>query len=169
MKCAVLCNGPSRVSYQSREGYDFVIGCNIPWTEVDATVVVDEEIIRLWAATPTLITVPTYFGDKAWRYTDSIRKRDVFQPYFAGLMKVDTSYPSSGHVAADVALQKGATEIDIYGCDSWFKESVDSYTEAYVPSGPNKEVRRAPRVRGWRERWNRMIEGNPTVQINFIP
>ena len=39
MKGAVVANGPSRTRFNSSDGYNYTIGCNIPWTKVDSTVI----------------------------------------------------------------------------------------------------------------------------------
>jgi hypothetical protein len=62
MKCAVLCNGPSRFDYQPSTEYDYVIGCNVPWTDVDATVIVDEVVVERWSKQPDLNKLPAYFS-----------------------------------------------------------------------------------------------------------
>jgi len=168
VNCAVLCNGPSRVSYQPSEHYDFIIGCNIPWTNVDATVVVDEEVIDVWSKTPSLITSPVYFSEKAWTYVTSSTKKKLMAPYFAGILKVEPKFHSSGHNAAEVAISKGATSVDIYGCDSWFQSVVDSYTRKFIATGPNEDIRKMSKVDGWRRRWNKIIANNSKVEFNFI-
>lgn len=168
MKCAVLCNGPSRISYQSREGYDFVIGCNVPWTEVDATVVLDHDVIMLWSNNPDLITVPTYFGPKAWMKTDAIKKRQLFHPYFVDLLHVGKNYHSSGHCAAEVCIRRGASAIDIYGCDSWFESTIYSYTREHLPDKIDGAVLQHQTVDGWRQRWNKIIDSYPHITFNFI-
>jgi hypothetical protein len=168
MRCAVLCNGPSRTSFHSREEYDFIIGCNIPWTEVDATVVLDEEVIRLWSKTPELITCPTYFSVKAWRETDALRCRGMFHPYLVELVHPQPKYHSSGHIAAEVCLRKEATKIDVYGCDSWFGNIMDTYTRQFVESPPNENLLSKSKSDGWRERWVNIVERNPNVSVQFI-
>jgi hypothetical protein len=165
MRCAVLCNGPSRTSFQSRDGYDFVIGCNVPWTEVDATVVFDREIVRLLANRPGLIDYRIYFSKDAWMYTDSIKKRDLFKESFAGI--IDPKYPfySSGHGAVETVIKNGATEVHIYGCDSWFEYDLSSHTHQYSDTSyPNKQKC----IDEWRKKWNQIIERNPNVGIQFI-
>lgn len=166
MKCAVLCNGPSRISYKSREGYDFVIGCNIPWTEVDATVVFDREIVNYYSQHPEEIKHKIYFSRHAWMHTDTIRRRNVFKDSFEGI--IDPRYPfySSGHGAVEILIkQKKATSIDIYGCDSWFNYDLQSHTHQYAnTSYPNTQKC----VDEWRAKWNEIISNNPNVSINFI-
>lgn len=169
MKCAVLCNGPSRTSFVSRDGYDFVIGCNIPWTEVDATVVLDEGVVDLWAKKPDIIKCPTYFSEQAWRYTDRIKKRDFFKQYLAHIIKPKYPYHSSGHNAAEVTIKwNQATHIDIYGCDSYFSNIAGrSYTRQYISKGGVTDGNRKY-LEGWRKRWREIIDRNPNVTIEFI-
>ena len=166
MRGAVLCNGPSRIAYKPG-GYDFVIGCNVPWTEVDATVILDENVVKIWAENPDLIKVPAYFSVKAWMYTDEIKKRAMFEPYLIELITPKYPYHSSGHNAAEAAIRKGCTDLHIYGCDSWFTEIADSYTRNYVKKGGivNGDMRA---IKGWRDRWQEIMDKYPEVKINFI-
>jgi hypothetical protein len=165
MKCAVLCNGPSRISFQTRDGYDFLIGCNIPWTEVDATVVLDREIVNKLARSPELIKYKIYFSRHGWMHTDAIRKRNLFQDAFAGI--IDPKYPfySSGHGALETAIKRGATEVDIYGCDSWFQYDLSSHTHQYAnTSYPDKYKC----IDEWRIKWNDIINAHSHIKIEFI-
>lgn len=169
MKGAVLGNGPSRVAYQHASQYDFVIGCNIPWTKVDATVVLDRNIIDVWAGDPTTITVPVYFSKSAWDEVVQRNLVDLCKPYFVELLTTDPTHHSSGHNAAEILIRKGVGVIDIYGCDSWFGGSVDSYTRQFVDfGGPNYVSRQHYLGIGWRGRWQQMIADNPSVKFNFI-
>jgi hypothetical protein len=166
MKVAVLCNGPSRFAYTGRLGYDYVIGCNIPWTEVDATVVLDENVIHRWAKEPDLIRCKTYFSRKAWMETDAIKKRDFFHPYLIEVIDIMPEYDSSGHNAARCAIKLGANQLDIYGCDSWFDQTIVSYTHEYFKNlNPDNSKKH---VMGWRKRWEEIIKSNPDVMFNFI-
>ena len=166
MKCAVLCNGPSRVDYRPSTEYNYVIGCNVPWTDVDATVVLDENVIERWSKEPDLIKVPAYFSRKAWMYTDEIKKRDFFIPYMIEIIDILPEFDSSGHNAVSCMIRKGYTEIDIYGCDSWFDQTIVSYTHQYFKNlNPDDSKKH---VNGWRKRWNNIMAGNPEVKLNFI-
>ena len=167
MKCAVLCNGPSRILYEPSAKYGFVIGCNIPWTVVDATVVLDEQIVRLWAKNPDLITVPTYFSVKAWQETDAVKKRDFFRPFLIKTINPKYPYHSSGHNAVEQVIDKGYTDIDIFGCDSWFSRVGRSYTRTHIKDGGvvDGDMRS---IEGLRNRWKEIMDKHPEVNLNFI-
>jgi hypothetical protein len=166
MKCAVLCNGPSRVDFQSRDGYTYVIGCNIPWfDEVDATVVLDEAIVDMWYKEPDLIKVPAYFSRHAWAWTDVGHRREFFRPRLIEMVSPSPEYDSSGHVAVTCMIKKGFKQIDVWGCDSWFDQTIVSYTHGYVRNlNPDDSKRH---VVGWRNRWKAIMEGYPDVTIEF--
>ena len=164
MKAAVLCNGPSKELYKG--GYDFVIGCNIPWTDVNATVVLDTCIIDLWSKNLDLIKVPTYFSVDAWRKTDSIKMRENFRPYFKDIIKPKFPFHSSGHNALEITIGLGYTDISIYGCDSWFTDNTQSYTRKYIKNAGSEHS--IKHIIGWRKRWNEIISNNPQVNIQFI-
>jgi hypothetical protein len=164
MRCAVLCNGPSRTDYEPSTEYGFIIGCNIPWTKVDATVILDDEIIYHLAKYPELI-IPSYFARKAWMLTDGIKKRKLFEPYLIEL--IDPNYPwhSAGHIAVEIMITKGFTEIDIFGCDSWFENTLESYTHKYSDTSASN-VNAC--ITGWKTRWNKIMIDSPEVKLNFI-
>lgn len=167
MKAAVLCNGPSRELFKSREGYDFIIGCNIPWINVDATVVLDKEVVNKWANNLELIQCPTYFSVDAWRQTDSIKKRDLFRPYLKELISPKYPYHTSGHNACEIAIKLGYTEIDIYGCDSYFSDTTTTYTRTLITK-PHPSDGSMKHIIGWRNRWNEIVQNHPNIHLNFI-
>lgn len=169
MKCAVLCNGPSKVLYQGRLDYNYVIGCNIPWTECDSTVVLDGLVIDTWNSKRQLITVPVHFGTEAWKRAKQLDEL-FFSQYNKEIINVDPTYHSSGHNAVEIMIRCGYKTIDVYGCDSWFKDDASSTTHSIVirPEGPNYPLRIKDRIVGWRVRWEQLIESNPEVKINFI-
>lgn len=166
MKCAVLCNGPSRTMYQPSPEYAFVMGCNIPWTKVDATVVLDTTMIEYWYNNPDAITVPTYIGSKGWEKVKQLRAEEFFNKYLIEVIKVGKELDSSGHNAVKCMIKRGFTEIDIYGCDSRFKRVVESYTSNFVEQTVPSNFRFT--VEGWNRMWNSIIKNNPQVKINFI-
>jgi hypothetical protein len=164
MKAAVLCNGPSRNDYEPSTDYGFTIGCNIPWTKVDATVIIDTEIIHYLAKHSELI-IPSYFSRKAWMVTDGIKKRNLFEPYLIELVDPNYTWHSAGHIAAEIMIRKGFTEIDIFGCDSWFENTLESHTHKYSDTS-SFSVNAC--INGWKTRWKTMMENNPNVSLNFI-
>lgn len=166
-RCAVLCNGSSRFAFKSKQGYNYVIGCNIPWTEVDTTVIIDEEVVKYLANNPRLIRFAIKFSENAWRYTDGIKKRSYFVYHFDGLIKVPREpYYSSGHAAVQLAIDEGYTEIDIYGCDSYFDSGMESYTHQFVDStSPDNHIRT---LSAWKARWDYIIQKYPAIWFNFI-
>ena len=169
MKCAVLCNGPSRIAYQPSDEYQFVMGCNIPWTKTDATCIVDDVIIIEWAKNRSLITCDVFLSKEAWSKACQLDKV-FFEQYYAGEVRPGTHYDSSGHTAVRKMIGLGYTEIDIFGCDAYFKRNVDSYTSNFIirDTSPNAELRKVERAVGWKVQWNIMIDNHPDVKLNFI-
>ena len=163
MKAALLCNGPSRSLFTSTDGYNYLIGCNVPWRQVDSTVVLDVGMIQKWWKNK-LPPVPTWFSEHAWRET-KFKNREYFKDSFLGLVKPLPEYDSSGHVACSKLIELGYDEIDIYGCDSWFTPTTDSYTHQYMDSRPRDTSKH---IVGWRKRWDTIIANNPKVKFNFI-
>ena len=158
MKSALLCNGPSRVAFNPDLGYNYVIGCNIPWTKVDSTVVMDVNVLD------KLESVRFYASRKSWLECPNSRK-DKLIGYLAGLYDSIADYDSAGHAAARILLKEGATQIDIYGCDSWFTNNTESFTHKYIDSRAEDMTKH---VSVWRQRWYELIGKNPDVKFNFI-
>jgi hypothetical protein len=163
MRAAVLCNGPSRSLFNSADSYTYLIGCNIPWRQVDSTVVLDIGVVDKWLKYK-VPQVPTWFSEHAWRET-KFKDRNYFKDSFLGLVKPLPEFDSSGHVACSKVIELGYTEIDIYGCDSWFTDVTDSYTHQYTDTRPKD---RSKHIIGWRQRWETIINGHPEVKITFI-
>ncbi len=163
MKAAVLCNGPSRTLFTDSDRYNYLIGCNIPWRQVDSTVVLDIGVVQKWYKNK-LPNVPTWFSEHAWRET-KFTDRKYFEDYLLGLVRPLPEYDSSGHVALSQVIKLGYTEIDIYGCDSWFTGVTDSYTHQYSDTRPDDMSKH---IVGWRKRWETIIRDNPEVKITFI-
>lgn len=167
-KAALLCNGPSRVSYKPSPEYCYVLGCNVPWTDVTATVILDKPLIEMWHNDHDLIKVPVHFGHKAW---DEACRLDLqfFKDRWISTVATEPTNHSSGHTACEILISLGYTQIDIYGCDAWFNGSADSFTRQFIDiSSPNREMRQAATMSGWKLRWKQLMESNPNVEINFI-
>lgn len=168
MKCAILGNGPSRSLYNTENDYTVKIGCNIPWTTVDWTMIMDEEVMIAWSKNPQVITCPIYASVEAWRYSATIKFRDyiVGQDLFRGMFKrlpeVSGTKYCSGHYAALNAIELGYKHLDLYGMDSYFEDNIESSTREYIPLVVTNNAAK------WRKVWNEIISSNPDVTFNFI-
>ena len=159
MKSALLCNGPSRVAFQDRLRYNYIIGCNIPWTQVDTTVVMDVSVLDKMNN-----DVAFFVSRKAWLECPT-KHKDKLIGCLRGLFDPIPDYDSAGHAACRKLLELGATEIDIYGCDSWFTNNTESYTHQFVDSRSEDMTKN---VSVWRARWYELMDKNPQVVFNFI-
>jgi hypothetical protein len=157
MKVAVLCNGSSRSLFTSPTGYNYLIGCNIPWRQVDATVILDVNVLDKWNK-----PCPFYSSVSAWR---ELHKRERFEQYFLGFVDTFAEYDSSGHAATRKVIELGYKEIDIYGCDSWFTNDTESYTHQWVDG---RAIDMNKQISVWRARWYELMAKHPDVKINFI-
>jgi len=168
MKAAVICNGPSRFAFQESLEYNYVIGCNIPWIKVDATVILDGNIIHKWAQDLKLISCPVFFTTRAWRITDEVKIREYIENnnLFIDLMPDYPEHFSSGHIAALIMCENDFTELDIFGVDSMFKDTVESFTNTLVyDHNPDSEQQR---IVAWRKYWDKLQNDYPDVTFNFI-
>ena len=157
MYCAVLCNGSSRSLFVNPDQYNYIIGCNIPWTKVNSTVIIDVGVLDKWNN-----PCDFYTSVNAWR---EFRLRERFKDHLIEIFEPMKEFDTTGHVATRKVISMGATKIDIYGCDSWFTDNTDSYTHQWVDS---RAIDMSKQVSVWRQRWNDIISSNPDVSINFI-
>lgn len=168
MRGAVVANGPSRIAFTSSEGYIYTIGCNIPWTKVDSTVILDGNVIHRWSSDLNLISCPAFFTSRSWRTTDEVRIRDyiINNNLFIELIPDFPEFYSAGHVAAQIMCENDFTELDIYGVDSMFKDTVESFTNTLVyDHNPDSEKQR---IVNWRKNWDKLQKDYPDVIFNFI-
>jgi hypothetical protein len=168
MKAAVVCNGPSRFAFQENLEYTYTIGCNIPWTKVDSTVILDGNVIERWSRDLSLISCPAFFTTKAWRATDEYKIREYIldNNLFIDLMPDFPEFYSAGHIAALIMCESDFTELDIYGVDSMFKDTVESFTNTLVHDhNPDSEMQR---IVNWRTNWDKLQNDYPEVIFNFI-
>ncbi len=159
MKTALLCNGPSRVVYNPEIEYNYIIGCNIPWTDVDASVIMDIGVLQKFSSRCRF-----YISRKAWIECPNDLK-DKFVGQVMGIFDTLPDYDSAGHVACRKLLELGAKQIDIYGCDSWFENNTESYTHQFVDS---RSENMSKHVSVWRARWYELMAKNQDVKFNFI-
>jgi hypothetical protein len=168
MKCAVLCNGPSRSIYNPSIEYTYRIGCNIPWTKVDCTVILDSQLINVLVANPPLIDFNIYFGADAWEHIKYIKAESLFKDRFLGTIIKAHKGLSSGNLACIKAVELGYNDIDIYGADAFTTSDIrsnnvkKSYTRKFLDSD---SLNMSP---NWRTNFNKMIEKYPEVNFNFI-
>jgi hypothetical protein len=168
MRGAVVANGPSRFVFASSDGYSYSIGCNIPWTKVDATVILDSNVIERWSRDLNLISCPAFFTTRAWRSTDEYKIREYIlnTNLFIDLIPDAPEFYSAGHVAAMIMCENDFTELDIYGVDSMFENTVESFTNTLINDhNPDSEIQR---IVNWRLNWDKLQNDYPKVTFNFI-
>lgn len=165
----VLCNGP-RMQYYTPNGL-FTIGCNFPPVPVDVTSIIDREVIRTWAKGKVkMMTNKVVFNRAAIETYKECRKyfsQEENKIQILGTFDVIRSYYSSGHWAAYAMIRLGFTELDIYGCDSFWTTNIGSYTDNFIEKGKPLDN---PKFAGeWRKSWNRLaMEEGKGVIFNFI-
>jgi hypothetical protein len=174
MKAALLCNGPSRVAYSASSQYNYVMGCNVPWTKVDSTVVIDKGMATFWwnqrekfDNEAFTATVPIYMSNRCWMVVKHKTNADYWKERLLGFVDAGTKEDSSGHVAARQLIALGYKEIDIYGCDAWFKDDTVSYTHEVLIKNRDADKLISNAI-GWRKTWNDIMQLNPDVKLNFI-
>jgi len=168
MKAAVVGNGPSRIRFSNYGGYNYIIGCNIPWIKVNATVILDGNVIERWSKDLDLISCPAFFTSKSWRITDEVKIREYIlsNGLFIDMIPDYPEFFSAGHVAAKLMCDMNYTELDIFGIDSLFKDTVESFTNTLIEDyNPDSEKQR---IVNWRKNWDKLQTDYPDVSFNFI-
>lgn len=166
MKVAVLCNGPSRSAYDPNKEYAYRIGCNIPWTKVDCTVILDEKVVRLWVADLDITDCPAWFSQQAWDHAKAEGYDIILKDKFLGIIEKAKRGLSSGNLACLKMVELGYTDIDIYGADAFTCNDIRSNTKSYTRNFlPPIEMNMSP---DWRTNFNKMIANHPNVKFNFI-
>jgi hypothetical protein len=168
MKAAVVCNGPSRFAFQENLKYNYTIGCNIPWIKVDSTVILDSNVVERWSRDLNLISCPAFFTLKSWMTTDELKIRNYILEHnlFIELLPQYPEFYSAGHIAASIMCKQNYTELDIFGVDSMFEDTVESFTNTLVNDyNPDSERQR---IVNWRLNWDKLQKDYPEVIFNFI-
>lgn len=167
-KVAVLCNGPSRSAYDPNKEYVYRIGCNIPWTKVDCTVILDPQMVKILIDDMSLIDCKIYFSQGAWDYIKEVKAEHLFEDLKLGIIYKDKKGLSSGNLACLKMVELGYTDIDIYGADAMTTGDIrsnsvkKSYTRKFLDSD---SINMSP---NWRTNFNKMIADHPNVKFNFI-
>lgn len=157
----VLGNGPSK-EYFDRVG-DYIVGCNIPGDDfsVDATVICDEEIVWVLKNNPEFITCPVILSNKAYEKMKELRIDGYFDIHHVFDVK---DWHNSAHYAAEFLLEFGCDELNVWGCDSIFKNDLLSTTDEYV----KKQLDPDRFIKNWRKVWNDIFQKYPNANIQAI-
>lgn len=201
MECNILGNGPSRKSYVPNG--NFSIGCKFLWTDADLSVILDNCIIDTFIQQPELIPEPTklVIGVDNYFYAKQTLTPEQFEyltsrtieyykidspaqfcndpfPKDISLRLVPTSKfrktLNTSHIAAELAIAKGYTKLNLYGIDNWFgdKTCMDSYIDIGELYGFKLEKSNMLNVEiktfGWRQQWKYMINKYKHVEFNFV-
>lgn len=168
MKVAVLGNGKSRFLFTTPKEYDYIIGCNIPWTDVDTTVIIDEKVVEFLYKNKQKFEYRqnTIFSRKSWTKVLEIQAEDYFLPNFNSIVEMSEGIDSSAHIALKHALTlDGISSVHVYGCDSRWTDNISSRTHVYVNNKPPNET---VAVSVWNSRWDEIIQNSKNVEILFI-
>lgn len=168
MKAAVLGNGKSRFLYTNPNEYDYVIGCNIPWTTVNDTVIIDEKVVEYLYNNKQKYKYShkTIFSRKAWIKIVEMQAEYYFSPYIASIIEMEEGIDSSAHIALKYVLSLNEfSTIHLYGCDSRWSGDMSSRTHQYVN---NKPPDQSATLSLWNSRWDTILKQNMTVDIVFI-
>ena len=168
MKVAVLGNGKSRFLFANPKEYDYIIGCNIPWTDVDSTVIIDEKVVEFLYKNKEKHNYHqnTIFSRKSWTRVVELQAETYFSPMLNSIVEMSEGIDSSAHIALKYALTfDNVSSVHVYGCDSRWIDNISSRTHHYVN---NKPPNQAATVGLWISRCDDIIQGNKNVEIVFI-
>ena len=155
----VVGNGPSRKHFKKFDQNNFVVGCNLSDRSLplDATVVIDPAVInhiinnQIDYLPPLIIT----------QGVKKIINKNNFDVPVSTVLDTRSKGNSSGHFATDYLLHRGYTHIHMWGCDSLFEDTVESFTREQIPNEPanSKNWKR------WRNAWHNVFAEKKDVQF----
>jgi hypothetical protein len=174
MIVAVLGNGPSKEDWlmeKSLYPFNFIMGCNFPWTHVDATTIIDGKAAEGWVEyvidKKEVNPVKFYLSPSANSRFVHLGVRQFLHQWKAGDVEVRRR-ESSAHCATKVAIEQlGATEVRVYGVDTFFTMNNESSTWKYVNGGLSG-AKKSQQITDWRTNWHRIKEENPDVKITMV-
>jgi hypothetical protein len=176
MRCNVLCNGPSRISY--KENNLPSIGCNIPWSSVNYTVIFGNDVIDIVDEDMNLIPQSTKLivSNITLEYLKQKNLLIKFKNKIYSVYNYDLNHRYSvGHVAVLTMISMGFKNIDVYGCDNYFDDLLctDSYTRKWKITTKNlkkfhNEAELINRGKKWKEEWSYILKKYNKINIKFI-
>jgi hypothetical protein len=183
MECNLLCSGPRKKSYK-KNGLP-TIGCNIPWTDVDYTIIFDEVVLMKIIEMPDIIKedVKLILSTVAYQELRRTKSVDKLKNKIECVFKYNSLSEkiflrSSGHYAAEWAIFKGFKKLNIYGCDNWFGDmkcldnNMHNKANPFYIKNLNEDFDEKYQImRGeyWKKSWEKMIIQNPSIEFNFVP
>jgi hypothetical protein len=176
MIVAILGNGPSKEDWfkeKDEHPFGYVMGCNFPWTDVDGTTIIDGKAADGWIKyvvnkeAPEVKEIPLWLSASANARFTNAKLQDYLAVWKKGEMEVRRR-ESSAHVATKVAIELlGATQVRVYGVDTFFTMENQSSTWKYVHGGLDG-ARKVQQITDWRTNWHKLKEENPNVQITMV-
>ena len=167
MRIHLVGNGPSWKDFV-REPGEFAIGCNEPLADVDITMFTDLRFAYKVREGIIKIKHPALVNEKVGRWLETDKGQEanveIYDVYDAQLASdiIDgrTEWTSTAHCAARYAIDVlNATELFVWGCDSYFTLDAKSHTDKYFYSknkvDKNDEINFTSK---WRAAWDKMIE-----------
>jgi hypothetical protein len=176
MIVAILGNGPSKEDWfkeKDEHPFGYVMGCNFPWTDVNGTTMIDGKAADGWIKyvinkeASEIKHVPLWLSPAANSRFIHGDQRKYLEVWKKGEMEVRRR-ESSAHVATKVAIQLlNATQVRVYGVDTFFTMENESSTWKYV-NGGLEGAKKIQQITDWRKNWYRLKEENPDVQITMV-
>jgi hypothetical protein len=174
MIVAILGNGPSKEDWfkeKDEHPFGYVMGCNFPWTDVDGTTMIDGKAADGWIKyvidNKEVKPCPLWLSPNANQRFVHTGHRTFLEKWKKGEMEV-RKRESSAHVAAKVAIELlGATQVRIYGVDTFFTMENESSTWKYVHGGLDG-AKKIQQITDWRKNWYRLKEEHPNVQMTMV-
>lgn len=158
MKYGIVCNGPSVKDGWDQSTCDIFYGCNIPPGYVDISFITDPEISQYLSNLSEYdYNLQMGFNTKLICSVKAYNKlsRDL-RPLVLSQFKLRPWF-NTGHYAALHALNEGANEVHVWGCDSRFKPTTESITIL-----KNNAVEDLQLTTKWNEIWDLIIASTDT-------
>jgi len=166
-------NGPSYKEFNKINDNDFVLGCNKPFVQTDASFICDHKFLYKIREKVVDVTCPVIVPPKLskWIKTHPKAKNSpaehlqVLDEFVIGSQKLPSH--SSGHYGALWLARAGFKTIYIWGCDSLVKPSISSETDKFIVNKQKERPQHGEKFANkWRANWKQVVDWYPDV--NFI-
>lgn len=163
MKIAHLIgNGPSKKLFKNLYPEVPIFGCNLgePSLPMTATFIMDQIVLNHIQIKGLHLNYPVIVPEALENHVRKYVPVKIYDTVEYELVNGE----STGHKAVEYLLEKGFTEIQMWGFDSLKEDNVDSDTHAKMPQAlfdPKNYLR-------WRERWKEIFSSEAGKKCQFV-
>lgn len=156
-------NGPSKALFLNEPAGD-IYGCNLgePTLPMTATFIMDKLVIDHIANNGVQLNYPIIAPNQYRAIIKNVT--DVKLVLLDTIPELLKTGESTGHKGAQYLIQKGYTEIHLWGFDSMFRDTIESDTHGKIPEGPADKNN----YKKWRGTWQPIFDLAKSRGIEII-